>query len=119
MIRSTTQQPTEDERVGETLRTLRERYGFTVNQLAAEMGISGPALRNIEGGRRFLSEVLLSRACDALGVKPLAIRRPGVEPPPKGRPPKRDDSPRAMLDECTDSADCTAETHIVACPART
>lgn len=69
---------TEDERIGETLRVLRERRGYTRNQLADLMGISRPQLSNIEAGRRKLDEIRLARAADALECRPLAIRRPDV-----------------------------------------
>ena len=43
---------TEAERVGATLRTIRELRGFTVDELAREIGISRPYLANIEAGRK-------------------------------------------------------------------
>jgi len=78
MTDTTTEHPTEDERIGETLRVLRERRGYNRTQLAELMGISRPQLSNIEAGRRKLDEVNLARAADALEVRPLAIRRPDI-----------------------------------------
>lgn len=67
------------QRVGATLRTLRELRGFTVDELATEMGISRPYLAHIEAGRKSLSEVLLARAAQALRVRQLAIMRSDVD----------------------------------------
>ncbi|WP_425303441.1 helix-turn-helix domain-containing protein [Nocardia wallacei] len=64
------------ERVGETLRTIRELRGYKPEQLAALMGISRAYLANIEAGRKKLTEVNLARAASALQVRQIAILRP-------------------------------------------
>lgn len=71
--------PTEAERVGATLRTIRELRGFTVDELAREVCISRPYLANIEAGRKPLSDVLLAKIATALGVRQLAIMRPDID----------------------------------------
>lgn len=62
-------------RIGETLRTLREKSGYKPDEFASELGISRPYLANIEAGRKPLTQVLLARAAKALGVRQLAIVR--------------------------------------------
>lgn len=71
--------PTEAERVGATLRTLRELRGFTPDELAREVGISRPYLANIEAGRKPLSDVLLAKIAHTLKVRQLAIMRPDID----------------------------------------
>ena len=71
--------PTEAERVGATLRTIRELRGWTVDELAREIGISRPYLANIEAGRKPLSDVLLAKIADQLRIRQLAIMRPDVD----------------------------------------
>lgn len=68
--------PTEQERVGATLRHFRELRGFKPDQFASQIGISRPYLANIEAGRRPLSNVLLARAAEVLQIEQLAIMRP-------------------------------------------
>lgn len=70
---------TEAQRIGATLRTIRELRGFTVDELAREVGISRPYLANIEAGRKPLSDVLLAKLSNALRVRQLAIMRPDLE----------------------------------------
>lgn len=64
------------ERVGKTLRTLRESRGFKPDEFANQLRISRPYLANIEAGRKKLTNVLLARAAAALQVEQLAIMRP-------------------------------------------
>ena len=64
------------ERVGQTLRTLRESRGFKPDEFASKIGISRPYLANIEAGRKKLTNVLLARSAAALCVEQLAIMRP-------------------------------------------
>lgn len=68
--------PIDNERVGATLRTLRELRGFKPDDFASEIGISRPYLANIEAGRKKLSDVHLARAAEVLNVKQIAIMRP-------------------------------------------
>jgi transcriptional regulator with XRE-family HTH domain len=66
----------ERERIGETLRTLRERYGYTQEQFGTALGISRSYISLIEAGIKPLPDRLLSRSADLLGIKPLAIKHP-------------------------------------------
>lgn len=70
---------TEAERVGATLRTIRELRGYTVDELAREVGISRPYLANIEAGRKPLSNVLLAKVANELRIRQLAIMRPDID----------------------------------------
>lgn len=63
-------------RVGATVRTIREVRGMSPQQLASCMGISGGYLANIEAGRKKLTNVMLARAADALGVTQVSIMLP-------------------------------------------
>lgn len=63
------------ERVGATLKTIRELRGFKPDEFASEIGISRSHLMNIEAGRKKLSEVLLARAANVLQVPQIAIMR--------------------------------------------
>lgn len=72
----TTTPATEAQRVGATLKTLRERRGFTTANFAELLGISRPYLANIEGGRRQLSDQLLHTAAEVLGCEEIAIKIP-------------------------------------------
>ena len=65
-------------RVGKTIRAFRERFGFTQEQLAAEIGISQGHLANIETGRKPLTNRHLALIAKALELTPLAIKRPDV-----------------------------------------
>lgn len=67
------------ERVGETLRSLRETRGFKPDEFASQIGISRPYLANIEAGRKKLTNVLLAKAAQALRVEQLAIMRPRTD----------------------------------------
>lgn len=67
------------ERVGETLRTLRELRGFKPDEFASAIGISRPYLANIEAGRKKLTNILLARAADQLKVEQIAIMRTPAE----------------------------------------
>ena len=76
---STTHQPRDPEaiRIGATLRELREKSGYTVNQFSNELDISYSYLSNIEAGRRPLTKRLLARAAHLLDVPQVAIVREG------------------------------------------
>lgn len=64
------------DRVGVTLRTLREMRGLKADELANKVGISRPYLANIEAGRKPLTPVLLARIAEALCVSQMAILAP-------------------------------------------
>lgn len=53
---------------GALVRRLRERYDWTINDLAGKAGVSPQALSTWEGGRNLPSPPLLKRLADALGV---------------------------------------------------
>ena len=65
----------EMERVGRTLRVLRERYGYTQDQFCNELGISRSYISLIEAGHKKLNDRLLAKCSKALEVPPLAIKR--------------------------------------------
>lgn len=69
----------EQERVGRTLHALRERYGYTQDGFATELGVSRSYISLIEAGFKPLPDRLLSQAADLLGITPLAIKRPDHE----------------------------------------
>lgn len=70
----------EQERVGRTLYTLRERYGYTQEAFGTELGISRSYISLIEAGFKPLPDRLLAKAADLLGITPLAIKRFDSEP---------------------------------------
>lgn len=65
----------EKERVGTTLRTIRERYGYTQEAFGTELGISRSYISLIESGHKRLNDRLLARCADLLEITPLAIKR--------------------------------------------
>lgn len=65
----------EQERVGRTLHTLRERYGYTQEAFGTELGISRSYISLIEAGFKPLPDRLLARCADLLEITPLAIKR--------------------------------------------
>lgn len=65
----------EQERVGHTLRTIRERYGYTQETFGTELGISRSYISLIESGHKRLNDRLLARCADLLEITPLAIKR--------------------------------------------
>ena len=67
----------ESRRIGMTIRTMRELRGVSADQLARELQISAPHMRNIENGYRDLTPVLAAKIADALAVKQIAIVREG------------------------------------------
>lgn len=70
-------QQAERDRMGATIRQLREMRGYTPDQFANEVGISRPYLSNIEAGRKPLTEILLARISLKLGVGQIVICRDG------------------------------------------
>jgi DNA-binding XRE family transcriptional regulator len=65
----------EQERVGRTLHVLRERFGYTQESLAKELGVSRAYVSLIESGAKPLQDRLLKRVADVLEITPLAIKR--------------------------------------------
>lgn len=58
---------------GAAIRTIRERSGLTVSQLAREIGIQQPHLSNVENGRRQASPEVLLAIARVLKIDLLAI----------------------------------------------
>ncbi len=73
--KSTKPKNPEYERIGRTIYTLRERYGFSQEQFGTELGISRSYISLIEGGFKPLPDRLLSKMADLLEITPLAIKR--------------------------------------------
>lgn len=67
----------ERDRIGATIRQLRELRGFTPDEFCREIRISRPYLANIEAGRKPLTEILLARVSQALQVRQIVICREG------------------------------------------
>lgn len=61
----------EQQRVGQTIRTLREAHGWRVSEFAVAITVSQPYLSNIEAGRKRAPAHVLRRIADVLNV-PLA-----------------------------------------------
>ena len=78
-VRGSKPKDPEMERVGRTLHTLRERYGYTQEAFGTELGISRSYISLIESGHKHLPDRLLSRCADLLEITPLAIKRPDNE----------------------------------------
>jgi transcriptional regulator with XRE-family HTH domain len=74
-VRGSKPKDPETERVGHTLRTIRERYGYTQEAFGTELGISRSYISLIESGHKRLPDRLLSRCAAVLEVTPLAIKR--------------------------------------------
>ncbi|MCQ9128149.1 hypothetical protein HMPREF2708_10630 [Corynebacterium sp. HMSC073H12] len=62
--------------VGAALASFRELRGLRQADFSRELGVSTPYLRNIEAGRKKLTNVLLARAAEILAVPQIAIMRP-------------------------------------------
>ena len=75
-IKVSTEEKEERERIGATIRALRESKGFRPDELASRVGISRPYLANIEAGRKPLTKVLAAKLASTLGERQLAIVRP-------------------------------------------
>lgn len=68
------------ERVGMTLRTIRELRGLSPETFAKAIGISRSHLVSIEMGNKKLTNVNLAIAAEVLGVEQIAIMRPDLAP---------------------------------------
>jgi transcriptional regulator with XRE-family HTH domain len=73
--RGATPKTPEQERVGRTLHVLRERFGYTQEHFATELGISRSYISLIESGNKPLNDRLLSKCAALLEITPLAIKR--------------------------------------------
>lgn len=76
----TPEEESERQRIGATLRVLREARGYTPDELANEVGISRPYLANIEAGRKPLTPILTAKLAKKLDVRQVAIVRDGYFP---------------------------------------
>lgn len=63
------------QRVGATLRQMRELRGVKAAELANAVGVSGPYLCNIEAGRKPLTPPLAVKVAEALMVRPMSLLR--------------------------------------------
>lgn len=61
----------EQERIGQTIRTLREAHGWRVSDFAIAIGVSQPYLSNMEAGRKRAPAHILRKVATVLNV-PLA-----------------------------------------------
>lgn len=61
------------ERVGATLRFIRETREVRQAELAKILHVSAPYLANVEAGRRRLTPRLARQACEALSVRPIVL----------------------------------------------
>lgn len=61
------------ERVGATIRALRQAYGWSVGKFAESIGIDYSHLSNIEAGRKRCTPEIARRVADTLGVPLAAI----------------------------------------------
>lgn len=73
---SATELDPEAVRVGATIRTIREAYGWKLGELAAAIGRSHSFLSNIEAGRKHAPKPLCIEIAKALGVPLAAIVSP-------------------------------------------
>lgn len=68
------------------IRELRLAHGLSIEQLRDRIEVylgkkpHGDTLRNIELGRRNASRPLMTAWAKALGLNPLDVRQPGIEP---------------------------------------
>lgn len=69
----------EQQRVGATLRRIREMRGFDQQTFANRLVVSYSYLSNIEAGRKPLTDILLARAAQILNVKQIEIKVPDAE----------------------------------------
>jgi len=67
----------ERDRVGATVRELREARGLRSGELASAIGISRPYLANIEAGRKPLTKILAARVAHSLNVRQAALVHAG------------------------------------------
>ncbi|MBM7280317.1 helix-turn-helix transcriptional regulator [Gordonia rubripertincta] len=67
------QKVSEDERVGATIRALREAYGWKLSKFAVAVATTHGHLANIEAGRKRCTPEMARRVADTLGVPLAAI----------------------------------------------
>src|SRR5438094_1814012 len=69
--------------VGDRIRELRERRGFTLDELAARSGVSKSFLSEVENAKRNLSAEYLLRVANALGASVDYLLRGETQEPPE------------------------------------
>ena len=69
----------EKERIGHTIRTIRERHGYSQERFGTDLGISRSYISLIESGHKKLPDHLLYKCAKLLDITPLAIKRPDNE----------------------------------------
>ena len=69
--------------IGERVRELRERRGFTLDELAARSGVSRSFLSEVENAKRNLSAQYLLRVANALGASLDYLLRGETQEPPE------------------------------------
>ena len=55
------------------IRQIREDRGYTLEEVAAKVGVSIPHLSNVERGKKNVNNHLLTRIAEALGVPPSSL----------------------------------------------
>lgn len=63
----------ERERIGATIKALREAYGWRLGKFAIAIGMTHSHLSNIESGRKSATPEVLRKVADTLGVPLAAI----------------------------------------------
>lgn len=64
---------------GPAIAAIRQALGMTQTRLAAECGISGPYLSNVEAGRKFAGPAATAAIARQLGVSVDAITYPAIK----------------------------------------
>lgn len=72
----------EKERIGHTIRVIRERHGYSQERFGTDLGISRSYISLIESGHKKLPDRLLYKCAELLDITPLAIKRPDNEQVP-------------------------------------
>lgn len=66
-------------KVGKQIKKFRLARGMSQKELAIRVGVSEPAIRNYELGKRFPNERQIERIAGVLGVSPYAIANPDFD----------------------------------------
>ena len=67
--------------LGDRMRELREEQDISLRELARKLDLSAAFLSDVELGRRYPSNKVLTRIARELGVKPDELRRYDTRPP--------------------------------------
>jgi transcriptional regulator with XRE-family HTH domain len=71
--------------IGMRIKSLREKRGFSQEQLANELGLSRPVITKIEGGKKAINSLELRQVADVLGISTDELTRPVDEETLVGR----------------------------------